>query len=149
MRLAALATAAGTLALAVPALAANDPGVNGPVVGSVTIVAKSANVGVGWTWGDGTLHYRHHAYSFGVKGLNIAAVGYSTVIGHGRVYNLKHLRDFDGTYYESHGEATLGRGIGGSLLINGNGVQIRVDDVTKGAQLAGASSGIELTLHGD
>ena len=145
MRLAAIATAV-SLAVAGPALAASDPGVKGPVVGTVVIAAKSANVGVGWSWGDGTLHYHHHSYPFSVSGLNVAAVGFSTVIGHGRVYNLKHLRDFDGTYYESHGEATLGTGIGGSLLINGNGVQIRVNDVTKGAQLAGSASGIELKL---
>ena len=144
MRLAALATAASLLAA--PALAASDPGVKGPVVGTVTITAKSANIGVGWSWGDGVLHFHHHSYAFSVHGLNVAAVGFSTVVGHGRVYNLKNLHDFDGTYYESHGEATLGTGIGGSLLVNGNGVQLRVNDVTKGAQLAGSASGIELTL---
>ncbi len=146
MRLAAIATAA-SLAVASTALAASDPGVKGPVVGTVTITAKSANVGVGWSWGDGTLYFHHHAHRFSISGLNVAAVGFSTVVGHGRVYNLKHLRDFDGTYYESHGEATLGTGIGGTLLVNGNGVQIRVNDVTKGAQLAGTASGIELKLH--
>ena len=145
MRLAAIATAL-SVAVAGPALAASDPGIKGPVVGTVVISAKSANVGVGWSWGDGTLHFHHHAYPFSVSGLNVAAVGFSTVIGHGRVYNLHHLRDFDGTYYESHGEATLGTGVGGSLLVNGNGVQIRVDDVTRGAQLAGSASGIELKL---
>jgi hypothetical protein len=145
MRLAAFA-AGIVLAASASASAAPDPGVKGPVEGHVTIHAKSANVGVGWSWGDGTLTYGHHRYAFSISGLNVAAVGYSEVTGRGRVYNLKHLRDFDGTYYESHGEATLGRGIGGSLLVNGNGVQIRVDDVTHGAQLAGSASGIELKL---
>ena len=146
MRLAAFATMAA-LTVAAPTFAASDPGVSGPVAGFVTISAKSANVGVGWSWGDGTLRYHGHSYRFGIQGLNVAAVGFSTVIGHGRVYNLKHLRDFDGTYYESHGEATLGTGIGGTLLVNGNGVQLRVNDVTKGAQLAGTASGIEIKLH--
>ena len=144
MRLAAFATAAVMLS-ATGALAA-DPGVHTPVDGRVVIHAKSANVGVGWSWGDGTLIYHHHRYPFSVQGLNVAAVGFSTVTGYGRVYNLHNLHDFDGTYAESHGEATLGTGIGGSVLINGNGVQLRVDDVTKGAQLAGSTSGIELKL---
>ena len=103
----------------------------------------SASAGAG---GDGTLYYGHHRYRFSVSGLNVAAVGYSTITGHGRVYNLKNLHDFDGTYAQSHGEATLGSGVGGTAMVNGNGVQIRIDDVTKGAQLAGATSGIELKL---
>lgn len=145
MRFAALAAGA-MLAVAGTASAATDPGVDSAPVGTVTIHAKSANVGVGWSWGDGTLNYNHHRYAFSIKGLNIAAVGFSEITGHGRVYNLKHLHDFDGTYYESHGEATLGKGVGGTLLVNGSGVQIRVDDVTRGAQLAGSSSGIQITL---
>ncbi len=146
MRLAVLGTGVA-LALALPAVAA-DPGVNSAPDARVTIVAKSANLGVGWSWGDGTLHYDHHSYRFSVSGLNIAAVGYSTLVGHGRVYNLHHLHDFDGTYYQSHGEVTAGKGIGGSLYVNGNGVQIRVDDVTHGAQLAGSASGIQFKLRG-
>ena len=147
MRLAAYATSAA-LALAAPAAVAADPGVNSAPVGTVTIYAKSANLGVGWSWGDGVLHFGHHSYRFSISGLNVAAVGYSTLTGHGRVYNLHHLHDFDGTYYQSHGEATVGKGIGGSLYVNGNGVQIRVDDVTHGAQLAGSASGIEFHLKG-
>lgn len=145
MRFAALAAGAAFM-VAGTAIAAEDPGVHTPVDGTVVIHAQSANVGVGWSWGDGTLRFNHHHYAFSIKGLNVAAVGYSQITGHGRVYNLHHLHDFDGTYYESHGEATLGSGIGGTLLVNGNGVQIRVDDVTKGAQLAGSASGIEIHL---
>ena len=145
MRFAALATAAA-LASAAPALAA-DPGVSSAPDARITIYAKSANLGVGWSWGGGVLRYEGHTYHFSISGLNVAAVGYSTLTGRGRVYNLHHLHDFDGTYYQSHGEVTAGRGIGGSLYVNGNGVQLRVDDVTHGAQLAGSASGIEFKLR--
>ena len=146
MRLAAFA-AGVAFAVATPVLAA-DPGVNSAPDGTVTIYAKSANLGVGWSWGDGVLHYQHHTYHFSISGLNVAAVGYSTLTGHGRVYGLHHLHDFDGTYFQSHGEVTAGRGVGGSLYANGNGVQLRVDDVTHGAQLAGSGSGIQFKLKG-
>ena len=146
MRLATLA-AAVAIASSGSALAA-DPGIKSSPDARVTIYAKSANLGVGWSWGGGVLHYDGHSYHFSISGLNVAAVGYSTLTGHGRVYNLHHLRDFDGTYYQSHGEVTAGRGIGGSLYVNGNGVQLRVDDVTHGAQLAGSASGIEFKLRG-
>ena len=138
--------AAGLTLAAVPALAARDPGAPGPVVGHVTITAKAADVGIGFTWGDGVLRYKGHDYHFKVKGVDVAAVGFSTVVGHGRVYKLKHLHDFDGTYGAANGEATLGNGVGGRYLKNGNGVELRIDDVTKGARLSGGGQGIELTL---
>ena len=144
MRMATLA--AGIALISVPALAARDPGAPGPVAGHVTITAKAADVGIGFTWGDGVLRYKGRDYHFSVKGVDIAAVGYSKVVGHGRVYNLKHLHDFDGTYGAVNGEATLGNGLGGRYLKNGNGVELRIDDVTKGARLSGGGQGIELTL---
>ena len=140
------AVLAAGLALSLPALAQRDPGHPGPVDGRVTIVAQSAAVGVGYTWGDGTLLYHGHHYRFSVKGVDVAAVGYSRVIGHGRVYNLHRLGDFDGTYAASTGEATVGHGLAGQALINTNGVQIRIDDVTRGAKLSGSADGIQLEL---
>jgi len=78
--------------------------------------------------------------------VTVADVGYSKVNGRGRVYNLKRLQDFSGTYAAATGEATLGNGIGGQVLRNGNGVQIRVDQITRGARLQGSADGITLTL---
>ncbi|MBB2201788.1 hypothetical protein [Gluconacetobacter tumulisoli] len=141
-RLAAVAILATPL-LGASALAADELGTPS---GHIRLVAKSADVGVGWTWGSGTLTYGHHTYRFSVKGGSIAAVGYSSVEGTGTVYNLKHLHDFNGSYVAGNGEATLGNGVGGSLLHNGNGVTIRIDTVSKGARLAGAAQGLELTL---
>ena len=123
-----------------------DPGVSGPVNATITLDAKGAAVGVGYTWGDGILQYAGKDYPFSVSGLTIADVGYSEVKGTGRVYNLKKLSDFSGVYAASTGEATVGSGLGGKVLINGNGVQIRVDEVTKGARLQGSADGIKLTL---
>ncbi len=139
--------AAGFVLVSAPAFAARDPGAPGPVNGHVTITAKAADVGIGFTWGNGVLRYKGHDYHFTVKGVDVAAVGYSSVVGHGRVYGLKRLKDFDGTYGAVNGEATLGNGIGGRFLKNGNGVELRIDDVSKGARLSGAGQGIQLTLN--
>jgi len=143
--LSALALVAG-LSAAAPALAAQDPGAPGPVVGRVTIRASSADVGVGYTWGDGSLRFGGRSYPFTVKGVTVAAVGFSTIVGHGRVYNLHRLQDFSGTYAAATGEATLGKGLGGQILKNGNGVELRIDNVTRGARLSGSADGIQLTL---
>lgn len=114
--------------------------------GTITLHAKSADVGVGWTWGNGTLHWHGHNYPFTVKGLNVAAVGYSTVDAHGVVHNLKNLRDFDGTYASSTGSVTVDKGVEGEALVNGNGVQIDISGTTKGARLSGSVDGIKLQL---
>ena len=139
------AFAAGVLAVS-PAFAARDPGAPGPVTGSVVLSATGAAAGVGYTWGDGVLTFKGKQYFFSVSGVSIADVGFSKVSGRGRVYKLKNLQDFNGTYVAATGEATVGSGIGGRILQNANGVQIRIDDVTRGARLQGSADGIKLTL---
>ena len=141
-----LALAAG-LAAALPAAAQRDPAAPGAVDGRITMVARGAALGVGYTWGDGTLYYRRHRYHFSVRGVTVADVGYSRIVGHGRVYNLHRLEDFNGTYGAATGEATLVNGLSGQFLQNGQGVQIRIDDVTRGARLAGSADGIQFELR--
>ena len=123
-----------------------DPGVHGPVSGTISMTAQGAAVGVGYTWGDGSLRYGGRTYHFTVNGVTIADVGYSRVTGRGRVYNLHRLQDFSGTYAAATGEVTAGNGIGGQVLKNANGVEIRVDQITRGARLQGSADGIKLTL---
>ncbi len=135
------------LASAVPASAQRDPAAPGPVVGRVVIQAKGAALGVGYTWGGGTLTYGGRRYHFSIKGITVADVGFSRIVGHGRVYNLHRLADFSGTYGAATGEATLGNGIAGQYLKNGQGVEIRLDDVTRGARLSGSADGIQLELR--
>ena len=124
-----------------------DPGVSGAPSGTISMSAKGAAVGVGYTWGDGTLRYGKRTYRFSVNGVSVADVGFSTVQGTGRVYNLHRLQDFSGTYAAATGEATLVNGLSGQVLRNGNGVEIRVDNVTQGARLQGSADGIKLTLR--
>ena len=146
LRRALPALAASALAWATPASAARDPGAPGRPSGTVTLQAKAAAVGVGFTWGDGILTFRGHRYPFEVKGITVADVGFSRLSGRGRVYNLKRVEDFSGTYAASTGEATLGRGLAGQILVNTAGVQLRIDNVTRGARLSGSADGIQLTL---
>ena len=67
--------------------------------GTVTVTATSAAVGIGWSWGNGTLTLlngkQHH---FKVSGLDVVAVGFKQATAVGKVYNLKNIKDFAGTY---------------------------------------------------
>lgn len=142
-----LAIAAAAALAAMPAMAQRrDPGTSGPVSGTILLSAQGAAAGVGYTWGDGVLRYGGRSHHFTVSGVTIADVGYSKVTGRGRVYHLKRLQDFSGTYAAATGEATLVNGIGGQVLRNSNGVEIRVDQTTRGARLQGSADGITLTL---
>lgn len=145
-RLAAVTLGAG-LAFALPSQSAKAEDALGTPVGHLTLTAQSADVGVGFSWGEGTLTYGHHKYRFKVSGANIAAVGYSKISAHAVVYNLKNLHDFDGTYGSLSGEATLDRGLGGALLSNSNGVKLKLDSVTRGARLAAGAQGLTFTLE--
>jgi hypothetical protein len=142
-----LAFAAALLPLAVLPAHAQDPLVgNERPEATLVISAKAINAGVGYTWGNGLLYYHGHEHHFTVKGINVAAVGFARITGHGRVYHLHNLQDFSGTYGALTGQATLVNGIGGQFLHNASGVMIRVDQVTKGVNLAGSADGIQLTL---
>ena len=141
------AVAAGAVALSSSAFAAADPVQPGPVNGTISLSAQGAAAGVGYTWGDGVLNFHGRQYHFTINGVSIADVGYSRVTGRGRVYHLKDVKDFSGTYVASTGQATAGNAsIGGQILQNANGVQIRVDQVSRGARLEGSVDGIKLTL---
>ncbi len=145
--MAAMLSLASLTAFSLPAMAAaGDPGQRGPASGTIDMVAKGAALGVGYTWGDGVLKFAGKRYGFTVNGVTVADVGFSTVRGRGRVYNLKRVQDFSGTYAAVTGEATLVSGLSGQILRNSNGVEIRVDNVTKGARLQGSADGITLTL---
>ncbi len=137
---------ASALAWAAPAAATQDPGAPGRPSGTVSLQAKAAAVGVGFTWGDGVLTFAGRRYPFEVKGTTIADIGFSRLSGRGRVCNLKRVENFSGTCAASTGEATLGRGLAGQVLVNAAGVQLRMGDVTRGARLSGSADGIQLTL---
>lgn len=138
--------AAATVMLADAATASAAPDALGTPSGHITLTAQSADVGVGYTWGEGKLTYGRHTYRFKVSGPNIAAVGYSRITAEGTVYGLKHLRDFDGGYAALDGEATLERGLGGAILKNSNDVRIKIETATSGARLSAGGQALTFTL---
>lgn len=140
------AAAALALACGVSGAARAEDALGTPT-GRITFSAHSADIGVGYTWGEGKLRYGHHTYRFKISGGNIAAVGYSDIKAEGTVYDLKHLHDFDGVYVSLTGEATLEKGLSGAILRNTHGVRIKIDAITSGARLAAGGQGLTFTLE--
>ncbi|NHN87838.1 hypothetical protein [Acetobacter conturbans] len=111
--------------------------------GTITITVKSADVGVGYTWGDAQLVFHKHVYHYKVTGGEIAAVGFSNSVSKGTVYNLHKAADMAGTFAATSGEATLGEGLGGAVLENKNGVRLKLESSTTGARLSAGAGGLK------
>ena len=106
----------------------------------------SVAVGIGYSWGKGTLSYKGKKYPVKVDGLSVGEVGVNRATAVGRVYNLKQLSDFDGNYVAGGAEATVGGGAGVTAMKNQNGVTVELKSTTKGASLKLAAEGIKLSI---
>jgi hypothetical protein len=106
----------------------------------------SVAIGIGYSWGSGTLQYQGQKYPVEVKGLSIIDVGVTKATAFGKVYGLKKLEDFNGNYTAATAEGTLGGGAGATTMKNQNGVVIDLFTTTQGLNLKLAPSGISLKL---
>jgi len=133
--------ALGCLAVFAGAMAA-DP----PVSGTVKMSSKAVAIGVGVTWGDGTLTFGGKPYAFSVDGLGVADLGVSDITTSGEVFNLKNVADFSGNYVAGEAGIAIVGGPTDTVMKNEKGVVIRVHGTQKGARLTLAAQGVKLTL---
>ena len=107
----------------------------------------SVGVGIGFSWGHGTLSYMGKQYRVKVEGLSVGEVGVSTATAMGKVKDLKKLADFNGNYTAGGAGATVGGGASATIMKNQNGVVIELTSTTQGASLKLAASGIRFTIE--
>ena len=112
------------------------------VLGMVVALAGRALAG-----GKGVLTLKGKDYPFKVGGLSVGDVGITTATAEGKVYNLKKLEDFNGTYVSAAAEVTVGVGAGATAMKNQNGVVIHLFPITKGVNLKLAGEGVKFTLE--
>jgi hypothetical protein len=113
---------------------------------TLTLSEGSVGVGIGYSWGKGTLTYKGKSYPFKVEGLSVGEVGVMRATARGDVFNLKRLEDFSGNYAAGGAAGTVGGGAGVTAMKNQNGVVIELKSTTQGASLKLAAEGIRLTL---
>ena len=107
-------------------------------------------LGIGVSWGSGTLTYRGKDYPVKVKGLSVGRVGATSSSAYGEVFNLKHLQDFNGHYTVSGAGTrgvTLGAGKTGTILSNQAGVIVRVSSTQQGVAVNATGGGVDLQLQ--
>ena len=114
---------------------------------TLSLTEGSVGVGIGFTWGKGTLSYQGKTYPVKVDGLSVGEVGVQRASASGDVYNLKKLEDFDGTFTAGAAGATIGGGAGISAMKNQNGVVVELKSTTQGASLKLAAAGVRLTIQ--
>ena len=117
-----------------------------PPSGTVQLTSKSIAVGVGVTWGDGTLTMAGKTYPFSVEGLSVADLGVSDVKAVGDVFNLKNVDDFSGVYASGEAGFALDKGQNDLILKNTKGVVLRLKGTQQGVRLTLAAGGVKLTI---
>jgi hypothetical protein len=114
---------------------------------TLRLSGKSVSAGVGWSWGHGTLNYKGKAHRFKVDGLEVGAVGASSISATANVYHLTKLQDFNGTYTSVAAGATAGGGAEAAAMRNQNGVVIHLKATTRGVELKAGVDGLKLQLE--
>lgn len=113
---------------------------------TLTLSKGQVAAGIGWSWGDGVLTFQGKKYPFKVGGLSVVDVGITKGNAVGKVYHLKKLSDFNGTYTGAALEGTVGGGAGLSTMKNQNGVVIQLQSTTQGVNFKLAGEGVKITL---
>ena len=107
-------------------------------------------LGIGVSWGSGTLSYRGKDYPIKVKGLSVGRVGATSSSAYGEVFNMKHLQDFNG-HYDVSGAGTrgvtLGAGKTGTIMSNQAGVIVRISSTQRGVAVNATGGGLTMRLQ--
>ena len=100
----------------------------------------------GYSQGKGTLLFQEQQYPFSVSGIKVATLGVSQVNALGQVYGLREIADFSGNYAVVEGGVTLVQGGGSTLLRNGKGVTLYLQNLQQGLDLTLGGGGLSITL---
>ena len=113
---------------------------------TLTLSDGSVALGIGFSWGKGTLSYQGKTYPVKVEGLSVGEVGVTSATVKGDVSNLAKLEDFSGNYVAVGAGATAAGGAGVTVMRNQNGVVVEMTSTTQGASLKLGAEGIRLSL---
>jgi hypothetical protein len=137
------------------AVAAQDAGSGAPPVAEGSIPSGYAwfsggaiAVGIGYTWGHGTLYNSkdQKQYRFKLSGVSVADVGGAGISAEGEVYNLGSAADFAGKYQAVTAGLTVIAGGSVAYLRNDKGVVIKLHSQTGGLRFNLSANGVNITL---
>jgi len=114
----------------------------------VWLSGGSVAIGIGYTWGHGTLYYSkdQKQYKFKLSGVSIADVGGAGINAEGEVYNLSTPADLSGNYSAATAGVTIIEGGSVAYLKNEKGVVIKLHSQTGGLRFNLSANGMHITL---
>jgi hypothetical protein len=117
--------------------------------GYVWFSGGSVAIGIGYTWGHGTLYFSkdQKQYKFKLSGVSIADVGGAGITAEGEVYNLSKPADLNGSYSAVTAGVTVIEGGSVAYLKNSNGVVIKLHSQTGGLRFNLSANGMNITLQ--
>lgn len=107
-----------------------------------------ANLGPGYTWGNGVLHFKNTDYAIRVAGGGAPAIGYSNACVQGSVTGLANVEDFDSTFWAINTEASAGSGTGSMALQNHRGTELHLNVKSHGVRLSAAAERLRFHVLG-
>ena len=114
--------------------------------GVIELSGGAVAIGIGYSWGSGTLIFQGTRYPLKVSGLSVASVGVTNYTAAGSVEGLKTPQGINGVFTAVMAGATLGGGGNISAMKNQNGVVIHLTSTTQGLSLSLAAEGLKITL---
>ncbi len=114
--------------------------------GTVNISSKAIAVGIGVTWGDGTLTYGGRTYPFSMTGLSVVDLGISNVTSTGEVFNLNSVSDFSGNYAAGEAGIAVAGGPSDVIMKNEHGVVLRLHGTQQGVRFTLAPQGVAIKV---
>src|SRR5580692_3295991 len=105
-------------------------------------------IGIGYTWGHGTLYYSKDQkhYKFKLSGVSVADVGGAGITAEGEVYNLTSPGDLSGNFTAVTAGVTIIEGGSIAYLKNDKGVVIKLHSQTGGLRFNLSANGMRITL---
>ena len=106
-------------------------------------------VGIGYSWGHGTLYNSkdQKEYKFKISGVSVADVGGAGITAEGEVYNLTSPADLGGNYSAVTAGVTIIEGGSVAYLKNDKGVVIKLHSQTGGLRFNLSANGMHVTLQ--
>ncbi len=131
--IAAIAATAALFSVSCATKMSNDPTApNGPADATVRLNIVSASYYGSASSGGGSLRYQGRNYPISVRSLRGGGLGAQTIAATGKVYHLKSLAAFPGTYTGARSGLTLVNGKMHERLENDKGTVIYLTGATSG-----------------
>lgn len=123
---------------------------------SINLKLTSVGVGLGGTWGHGTLAFsrkdengktQEDTYYFSARGFNFTDVGVARINSSGSVCGLTDISQFSGTYGGIGSDLALAGGIGISRFWNQHGIVLKLRESLQGIHFGFAGKSLVLTIN--